>query len=29
MGKVIPLFQYELLVMILESETLDEEEKRG
>jgi len=24
MGKVIPLFQYELLVM-----TLDEEEKRG
>jgi hypothetical protein len=29
MGKVIPLFQYELLIMILESETLDEEEKRG
>jgi len=29
MGKVIPLFQYEFLVMILESETLDEEENRG
>jgi hypothetical protein len=29
MGKVIPLFQYELLVMILELETLDEEENRG
>ncbi len=26
MGKVIPLFLYELLVLILESETLDEEE---
>jgi hypothetical protein len=29
MGKVIPLFQYEPLVLIQESETLDEEEKRG
>jgi hypothetical protein len=29
MEKVIPLFQYELLVLALELETLDEEEERG
>ncbi len=29
MGKVIPLFHYELLVLILEPETLYEEEKKG
>jgi hypothetical protein len=29
MGKFIPLFQYEPLVLILESKTLDEDEKRG
>ncbi len=29
MEKVIPFFQYELLVLIPESKTLDEEEKKG
>ncbi len=29
MENVIPLFQYEPLVLILESETSDEEEERG
>ncbi len=29
MEKVIPSFQYELLVLILEPNTLDEEEERG
>ncbi len=29
MEKVIPFFNYEPLILILESETLDEEEERG
>jgi len=29
MEKVIPSFQYELLVLILEPKTLDKEEERG
>jgi hypothetical protein len=29
MGKVIPSFQYEPLIFILELETSDEEEKKG